>query len=97
MKDSTLNGYKIEHNGTEWVFSDNGESTVATYKERPCGYCNKHSINEGFESYDACIGKVDGLINACCGHGDASSAYAQINKNTILIGEDAVKYFEDNR
>ncbi|CAM0104707.1 hypothetical protein MYOV065v1_p0039 [Vibrio phage PS15B.2] len=97
MSKSKLNGHEIEHNGTEWVFSDTGESTIKTHNKRPCGHCNKHAIADGDELYDACIGKVDGLINACCGHGDVNKAYAQLSADVILRGNDAIKYFEDDK
>lgn len=92
-----LNGYQIEHNGVEWVFSDTNKPTIKYNQKRPCGNCHKHPIQDGFESYDACIGKVDGLMNACCGHGDASSAYAQLIDGTVLRGNDAINYFDLKR
>lgn len=97
MSNSTFNGHKIEHNGIEWIFSDSKESTIATFKERPCGNCSKQPIKDGVESYDACIGKVEGLINACCGHGDSSNAYAQFPDGSVLKGEDAVNYFNSKK
>jgi hypothetical protein len=96
MVKSKLNGYEVEHNGKEWVFSDNKESTIATHKDRPCGNCLKFPIKEGTESYDACIGKVKGLMNACCGHGCEKEAYAQLEGGLILQGRDAVNYFKEN-
>lgn len=97
MGKSKLNGHEIEYNGTEWIFSDTGEPTIHSHKNRPCGRCNKHPIIDGDESYDGCIGKVSRLINACCGHGDISQSYAQLSRDVTLRGDDAIKYFEENK
>lgn len=77
----TLRGHKIEHNGKEWVFSDNKESTVKTHRDRPCGYCNKHDTAEG---HDACLGTLPGVINACCGHGNHDYGYIQFEDKRIV-------------
>jgi hypothetical protein len=36
---------------------------------RPCKFCNQFNIEDGVQSYDACLGKLPGVIAACCGHG----------------------------
>lgn len=33
---------------------------------RPCARCNRPPTKEG---YDACLGKIEGVTSACCGHG----------------------------
>jgi hypothetical protein len=33
---------------------------------RPCPKCKKMPTEEG---YDACLGRIEGTKNACCGHG----------------------------
>jgi ribosomal protein S27AE len=56
-------GHRISFdNGTEY-YVDNGESTE---KERPCTRCGEMPTHEGF---DACLGKLTGVVAACCGHG----------------------------
>lgn len=89
MTKSKLRGHDIEHINGQWVFSDTKESTVETHKIRPCGNCGKHSIKEGHEEYDACIGKLPGLMNACCGHGVDSEAYVQFLDGFTVCGKDA--------
>ena len=90
MSKSKLQGNEIIYVDGKWIFSDTSELIE---QSRPCGFCGKHAIREGNEAYDACIGKVGGLMNACCGHGDSSEAYAQFHDGSELRGDDAVKYF----
>ena len=35
-------------------------------KERPCTRCKQSPTVEG---YDACLGHIEGVQSACCGHG----------------------------
>ncbi len=86
----------IRGNETEWdetkgeyVFSDTKESSAYTWKDKPCGHCGDHVIKDGNEEYDSCIGKLPGLMNACCGHGDTVGAYVQFMDGFIVDGKDA--------
>lgn len=56
-------GHPIEFNGREWVYSDT-MTTIA--EERVCVRCGRLPTDEG---YDACLGKLKGVVAACCGHG----------------------------
>jgi len=47
----------------KWVYSDTQEDLE---KIRPCKRCGKHPTKEG---HDACLGKIPGVMSACCGHG----------------------------
>lgn len=47
----------------EWVYEDNGEKCN---HNRPCKRCGKTPTPEG---YDACLGYLEGIQYACCGHG----------------------------
>lgn len=78
-----LRGHKIELKNKEWVYSDTKESTVETWKNRPCGHCGKHNTKEG---HDACLGTLPGVMNACCGHGSRNESYIQFENGTILRG-----------
>ncbi len=49
--------------GLGWVYSDTKESTDI---ERPCKKCGKMPTTEG---HDACLGTLDKVKFACCGHG----------------------------
>lgn len=56
-------GHKIIFKNNKWVYADTLKSIN---KERPCKKCNQMPTIEG---YDACIGYIEGVKHACCGHG----------------------------
>ena len=58
-------GHKIYYNEFEsrWKYCDNDEPAS---HNRACKKCNCYPTVEG---YDACLGKLNGVKNACCGHG----------------------------
>jgi len=87
MTHSKLRGHDIEYINNEWVYSDTKESTVSTFKNRSCGHCGKHNTPE---DHDACLGRLKGLMNACCGHGLINEAYVQFLDGFSIHGEDAV-------
>jgi len=87
MSHSKLRGHDIEYKNNEWVYSDTKQSTISTFKDRPCGSCNKYNTLEG---HDACLGELKGIMNACCGHGVVSEAYVQFLDGFSIHGEDAV-------
>ncbi len=91
MTTSSLNGHKIEHNGTEWIFSDTKESTVKTHENRACGHCGERKTKD---DHDHCIANLKGVDNACCGHGCDDDAYIQYSGGLILRGSDAVSAFK---
>ena len=47
----------------EWVYMDNKSSVNVAH---PCKRCSEMPTKEG---HDACLGHIDGVISACCGHG----------------------------
>ena len=57
-------GHEIEEIDGEWVFSNTGKTTIGS--DFLCGYCHERQTIEG---YDACLGTLPGVKNACCGHG----------------------------
>ena len=71
-------------------------------KKEVCGHCNLKRTKEG---YDGCIGYLPNVMNACCGHGEKSMAYVQLNHeeywenpNYILIKKGmALKYIKENK
>ena len=89
MTTSKLRGHDIYYNEQEheWEYCDNGDRVSETHQDRRCGYCGKESTQEG---HDGCIGKLIGLMNACCGHGNPSEAYVQFLDGECIHGEDAV-------
>jgi hypothetical protein len=49
----------------QWRYTDTGEPYSPDDK-RPCRRCGQEPTPEG---HDACLGKLDGVVSACCGHG----------------------------
>jgi len=47
----------------DWLYADNMESINIV---RPCIRCGSMPTLEG---YDACLGKLNNVVSACCGHG----------------------------
>ena len=72
------------------------------YEKPNCNHCGLDRTPEG---YDGCIGKLEGVKNACCGHGQTEMAYIQFdhkeydkepNKNWIGKQE-AIDYILKNK
>lgn len=67
-----------------------------------CLHCKKSRTKEG---HDGCIGTLENVMNACCGHGDIKNAYVQFNHSKYEIepnkkrisGQSAIDYIEANR
>lgn len=57
-------GWPVVYDGEKWVWEDSGIPVVD--EERPCKRCGKIPTIEG---YDACLGFIEGVTSACCGHG----------------------------
>lgn len=66
-----------------------------------CGFCSLKRTPEG---HDGCIGTLDNVMNACCGHGEIEMAYVQFNHDDYknnpnkirLEGADALIYIRKN-
>lgn len=86
MSESYLRGHKIELLNNQWVFSDTKEPTDSTYEDRSCGYCNLYQTKEG---HDGCLGTLNGIMNACCGHGRSNESYVQFLDGHCVQGKDA--------
>jgi hypothetical protein len=63
MNKSYSRGHEIYYDGSDWRYSDDNSIHDDS---RPCKKCNCYPTTEG---YDACLGKIEGVIHACCGHG----------------------------
>lgn len=77
-------GHLIRFEDGRWIYADN-LLDVAGNGERPCGYCGKMNTEDG---HDGCIGRLGGVMNACCGHGDISVAYIQYSDGHTVRGAD---------
>lgn len=63
MITSHLRGHEIYYKNGDWYYLD--DDTIAD-DSRPCKKCGKYPTKEGC---DACIGYLEGVTSACCGHG----------------------------
>ena len=62
MITSLSRGNLIIYKNDAWVYEDGTPADI----DRPCKKCGKMPTKEG---YDACLGYVEGVSSACCGHG----------------------------
>ena len=62
MITSYTRGCKIIFMNGVWFYLD---TMTPDDNSRPCKRCGKLPIN----GYDACLGHIDGVKSACCGHG----------------------------
>jgi len=69
-----------------WIYSDT-KTPVKLSKIRSCGYCNQFPTKEG---HDACIGILNNVMNACCGHGKDDEAYIQFLNGVCIRGKEAL-------
>lgn len=52
--------------------------------------CQECGLQRTKEGYDGCLGKLPGVMNACCGHGKfGSGVYVQLLDGTSINGKDA--------
>lgn len=63
MINSYSRGHRIYFDGTDWRYCDNEQLLDIN---RPCARCGCSPTPEG---YDICLGHIDGVKSACCGHG----------------------------
>ena len=76
-----------------WIYSDI-KIPVRLYKNRPCGYCNKPQTKDG---HDACIGILENVMNACCGHGKDDEAYIQFFNGVCVRGKEALSIIKGEK
>ena len=58
-------GWVLLWDNDHWIYEDNGEIFLDDC-QRPCKKCGRMPTKEGF---DACLGYLEGVKYACCGHG----------------------------
>ena len=78
MVTSDSRGHKIYYNGSEWLYCDNDKPLE---EMRPCARCGKKPTAEG---YDACLGYIEGVESACCGHGKLLFMYSKYHAEGIM-------------
>lgn len=64
------------------------------YGKSFCDHCKLHRTPEG---HDGCIGTLDGVMNACCGHGEDRMAYVQFSPKHRIAGKEAIQYIQENK
>lgn len=79
---SYYRGHLIVWNGIQWLFADNGDALPSHGgKSRPCKKCGAEmSENEP----DKCLGELNGVDNACCGHGIKSQSYIRFENGLTI-------------
>ena len=92
MIKSKLRGWKIEFKNGVWIFCDSEEAVSDTWNERPCGHCGKSQTEDG---HDGCLGALNNVINACCGHGEIDGAYIQFVNGLIVSGARALRIISE--
>ena len=70
-------GWEIYYDGKDWRYSDNNQIHDDS---RPCKRCGRMPTAEG---YDACLGHMEGMSSACCGHGIEEPYFVKENDNAI--------------
>lgn len=68
------------------------ENYLKGFGKKICEHCNKQRTPEG---HDGCIGTLQNVVNACCGHGETKMAYVQFYDERIIQGEEALKIIKD--
>ena len=63
MVESYSRGWRIYYDGEYWRYFGNHQPLD---NMRPCAKCGRPPTTEG---YDACLGFIEGVKSACCGHG----------------------------
>ncbi len=73
-------GHDISQNEQKmWTYIDTGQ-LVSDNPNRDCKLCNSDT------DIDGCLGKLPGVMNACCGHGNVNESYVQFTNGVILRG-----------
>ena len=90
MITSTWRGHEITSINDIWIYSDTNQK-VSMNKNRSCGHCGKPNTRE---DHDGCVGMLEGIMNACCGHGIINNAYVQFRDGSVVNGINAKKIIE---
>lgn len=75
-------GHEIIENDGMWTYADN-LVLVSDQPDRKCGCCGEDNRED---KCDPCLGKLPGVMNACCGHGDKANSYIQFDNGVIVRG-----------
>lgn len=92
MSSSKWRGNLMEEENDVYLYSDTKQK-VSENKNRSCGHCGKPNTKEG---HDGCIGTLEGVMNACCGHGVIEEAFVQYENGNRICGDEAIKKIKEN-
>lgn len=76
-------GHEIYFKDNKWFYVDNNDEVR---EDRCCKKCGRYFTKEG---HDGCLGKLIGVMSACCGHGNEEECYVQFLDGECVRGEDA--------
>lgn len=82
----TAHSYKHGHKiifdplNYKWLYADTGTPTKNI--NRPCKHCGKVCEN----GIDACLGNLEGVESACCGHGNSDKSFIKFNNGITVRG-----------
>lgn len=89
MRSGYTRGHAIRLDGRSPYFVDTGERCWDV-PMRSCKHCGKPPTQQG---KDGCIGVLNGVVSACCGHGVVDQAYVGFENGEVLRGDDAWRCF----
>jgi hypothetical protein len=80
-------GHKVHYDELKrtWVIN---KTNTRYYDDIPCKHCGETPTGLG---HDSCIGLLDGVSNACCGHGVIKDAYIQFSDGFVIRGICAIQ------
>lgn len=81
---------KVDDN--TYIYLDDGVDLKNDINRR-CGHCG---LNNDKDGHDPCFGKLDGVLNACCGHGITDQAYIKFENGETVRGNEAIKFKKDS-
>lgn len=71
-----------EFDRQRWLWEDTGQPADW---ERPCAACGAPQTPEG---HDPCLGTLQGVTGACCGHGYPEDSYVLFDDGRAFYGEE---------
>lgn len=83
---STFRGHPIVWRDEGWLYVDDGSPACFRGEIRPCVKCGLLFNGSTDGQPDPCLGNLPGVDNACCGHGDPSSAYIRFTNGLTVVG-----------
>lgn len=89
-------GHDIGRIGGKYFYMNNGEPYIGMKDtKKPCKHCNRKPTKEG---HDACLGTLQNVKFACCGHGNTyedgvGSAYISFENGKTIRGYTKVRKY----